>query len=287
MSDESGANITFFAKQPTTCPVCSREFRRENMRTGRGRMIAGELTDELRRLYEPTEKYGEVYPLIYPITVCPECYYAAYPEDFTEISRDTASALNDQRNNRINTVSALFKDLDFENPRGLAEGIASYALAISSMEYFPHELSPTIKRGLSALRAAWLCGDLHRKIPGEYYDYVQKIFYHKAWFFYRLALQRDEEGKEGIADVKQLGPDLDQNYGYDGVLLIAATMDYKYGPKDEAEKRKKSLEQAKSTVGRLFGLGKASKDKPQTILERARDLHRMINEELKRVDGAS
>jgi uncharacterized protein (DUF2225 family) len=250
-------------------------------------MVAGELTDELRRLYEPTEKYGEVYPIIYPVTVCPDCYYAAYQGDFSEIASETAEKLDDQRNNRINTAGALFKQLDFESPRGLEEGIASYLLAISSMEYFPPVMSPTIKRGLSALRAAWLCGDLHRKQPGEHYDYVQSIFYHKAWYFYRLALQRDEEGKEGIADVKQLGPDVDQNYGYDGVLLIAATLEYKHGPQDDPEKRKKLLEQAKSTVGRLFGLGKASKNKPQTILERARELHRMINEELKQTGAES
>jgi hypothetical protein len=287
MSEESGAAITFFAKHPTTCPVCGREFKRENVRTGRGRMIAGELTDELRRLYEPTEKYGEVYPLIYPLTVCPECYYAAFQNDFTAISDDVARQLEGQSDNRINTVQALFKELDFERPRGLEEGIASYYLAISSMESFPPEMSPTIKRGLSALRAAWLCGDLHRKKPGEHYDYVQEIFYHKAWYFYRLALQRDEAGKEGIADVKQLGPDVDQNYGYDGVLLVAATLEYKYGPREDAEKRRKSLEKAKATVGRLFGLGKASKNKPQTILERARELHRTINEELKGIGGES
>jgi hypothetical protein len=217
------------------------------------------------------------------VTVCPDCYYAAYQNDFNEVPNDAVRRIDDQRRNRINTVEALFKQLDFESPRGIEEGIASYFLAISSMEFFPPEMSPTIKQGLSALRAAWLSGDLHRKRPGEHFDYVRDIFYHKAWYYYRLALQRDESGKEGIADVKQLGPDVDQNYGYDGVLLVAATLEYKYGQRDDRERRRKSLEQAKSTVGRIFGLGKASKNKPQTILERARELHRTINRELKEI----
>ena len=64
MSAKAGDSITFFSKNSITCPVCNNEFRREDMRTGRGRLIAGSLTKELRRLYEPTEKYGEVNNLV-------------------------------------------------------------------------------------------------------------------------------------------------------------------------------------------------------------------------------
>ena len=39
------------------------------MMTGSGRLNAGELTEELRRLYIPSKKYGEVNPLIYYIVV--------------------------------------------------------------------------------------------------------------------------------------------------------------------------------------------------------------------------
>ncbi|SRR6056297_1910401 len=281
MVAKAGDSITFFSKKSLTCPVCNNEFYREDMRTGRGRMVAGSLTDELRRLYEPTEKYGEVYPIVYSITVCPACLYAAFPQDFNAIPVTTAKALENSRGSRESSLTKVFPDLDFTQPRELPSGIASYHYAIMSMEQFPPEMSPTVKRGIAALRAAWLCNDLHRKQPGEHYDYLAEIYYHKAWFFYSEALRYEEDGKEGITDAGFLGPDLDQNYGYDGVLYISALLEFLHGAQSDEEKRKMSLERAKTTVGRLFGLGKASKDKPSTLLERARDLHAKINSELK------
>jgi len=281
MSAKTGDSITFFSKNSITCPVCNNEFRREDLRTGRGRLIAGSLTEELRRLYEPSEKYGEINPLVYPITVCPACLYAAFPQDFNEIPKSTAQALENSRETRRTVLNNVFPDLDFTQARDLKSGVATYHYAMMSMEQFPPEMSPTIKKGICALRSAWLCNDLHRKEPGEHYDYLAQIYYHKAWFFYSEALRYEEEGKEGITDAGFLGPDLDQNYGYDGVLYVSALLEFEYGARDDDEARKKSLERAKTTVGRLFGLGKATKDKPTTLLERAKDLHSSINSELK------
>ena len=85
MEEESGNRISFFAKNKTVCPSCNAEFYREDVRTGRGRLIAGDLANDLRRLYEPSKKYGEVQPLIYTITVCPVCFYAAFPSDFESL----------------------------------------------------------------------------------------------------------------------------------------------------------------------------------------------------------
>ncbi len=48
MSDENFPSMTFFSKEEIKCPVCGAAFYREEMRTGRGRLIAGELTEELR-----------------------------------------------------------------------------------------------------------------------------------------------------------------------------------------------------------------------------------------------
>ena len=56
--------ISYRAKNETACPVCDNTFRREELLTGGGRMNAGDLTDELHRIYLPTQRYGEVYPLI-------------------------------------------------------------------------------------------------------------------------------------------------------------------------------------------------------------------------------
>ena len=281
MQLKAGDSITFFSKEQISCPVCGNDFYREELRTGRGRLIAGSLTDELRRLYEPTEKFGEVYPLVYTVTVCPKCCYAAFPQDFSEISGGVVGQLKKDTDRRLESLREVFPDLSMAEPRTLISGIAAYHYAIFSMQHFPREYTPTVKGGISALRAAWLCNDLHRKYPGEHFNYLANIYYHKAWFFYTEALKKEEDGSESIAEVKQLGPDTDQNYGYDGVLYIAAWLEFHHGPKEDEQQRAASLERAKTMVGRLFGMGKASKEKPSTLLERARELHSEINSELK------
>ena len=98
-------------------------------------------------------------------------------------------------------IEKIFPQLDFTDNRRLQEGVASYFLAIACYEHFPSHMTPTIKRGISSLRAAWICNDLHRKFPNENYDYLSKIFYHKAQFFYGLAVEFEQEGKESLADV--------------------------------------------------------------------------------------
>ena len=77
-----GQKLTFFEKKQTVCPVCNAKFFREDLLSGGGRLIAGNLTKELRRQYDASKKYGEVRPLLYPITVCPVCYFATFPQDF-------------------------------------------------------------------------------------------------------------------------------------------------------------------------------------------------------------
>ena len=39
-------SITFYAKQNAVCPACGKEFPREELLSGGGRLIAGDLTDE-------------------------------------------------------------------------------------------------------------------------------------------------------------------------------------------------------------------------------------------------
>ncbi len=131
------AKISFYSKNKTVCPVCNTEFYRENLLSGGGRMNAGDLTKELHRLYEPTQKYGKIYPLIYPVTVCPNCYTAAFERDFTEISDKTAVKLERIKEDRISSILKLFPDLNFKPQRGLKEGIASYILAMISYDSFP------------------------------------------------------------------------------------------------------------------------------------------------------
>ncbi len=282
MEKKAANTVSFFSKEPLVCPSCESKFYREELRTGRGRLNAGDLTEELRRLYVPSQKYGEVYPLIYPVSVCPQCYYAAYHSDFNEIPADKISGIAGSAEKRKNAVEPILGSLDFVNPRGLKEGIASYILAMFCYDFFPDEAVPVFKQGLSSLRAAWLSNSLHEKFPGENYDYLAKIFYRKAAFLYNLAIEYDEKGKQLLSEVANLGPDLDKNYGYNGVLYVSALLEYYYGPDDDPEKRLKALERARTTVARIFGMGKSSREKPGSLLEKAKDLHSAIGEEIKR-----
>jgi uncharacterized protein (DUF2225 family) len=274
------SSLTFFSKTPIVCPVCESKFYREEMRTGRGRLIAGELTDELRRHYEPSQKYGEVYPLIYSITVCPVCYYAAFPQDFPQVPTDAARRIQQATDERTDAMAEIVGRPDFTEPRDLWHGLASYFYAAACYDYLPKEFSPTFKQGLCSLRSAWICNDLHRKHPDENYDYLGQIFYRKARFFYSLAVERETSGEESIPNDFHLGPDQDKNYGYDGVLYLSGLLDFRYGSRKDREKRKKSLNRAKRTVAKIFGMGRASKNKPQAILDNARDVYEQIAEEL-------
>ena len=282
MDKNSVNTISFFSKDAIVCPVCEATFHREDIRTGRGRLIAGDLTDELRRFYEPSQKYGEVNPLLYPITVCPECYFAAFQADFKEIPLEIIPLVSNNKKKRLDSIGKIFKNIQFKESRKLMEGAASYYLAMMSYDHFPHEFSPVIKQGLASYRAAWLFSDLHGKYPDENYDYLVKLFYRKAGFFYNLSVEYDGDGTESLTEVVSLGPDLDKNYGYDGVLYISALLEYYYGPDEDNEKRIKSLESARTTVARIFGMGKASRNKPEALLLKAKDLHSSIGDEIKR-----
>ena len=285
MSDINTRKITFFSKKPTDCPVCKTIFFKEDLLSGGGRLIAGELTDELRRMYEPSKKFGELYPLVYPVMVCPSCYYAAYPQDFPKAKDETVQKLKEDTDKRVESVSMILKDINFAEFRDLKEGIASYYLAMMSYDFFEPPCFPTFKRALSALRAAWLLKELHSKYFGENYDYLSGLFYRKARFYYIMAIERTQNGEELLDEKLIYGPDQDKNYGYDGFLYIAGLLEHKYGPRKDADKRVKALENAKRIVSRLFGTGKASKSKPSAILDKARDLYEQINRELKKLKG--
>jgi hypothetical protein len=274
------SDLTFFSKKHVICPVCDTSFFKEEMRTGRGRLIAGSVTQELRRTYEPSQKYGEVFPLIYTIMVCPNCYYGAFPADFSNVPEDVAVRLQQDMTDRFESIRPVFDRLEFSEPRTLREGIASYYFAVRCYDFFPKDFSPTLKQGIASLRAAWLASDLNRLEPGENFDTLSNLFYRKARFFYAYAIEQEQSGAESIPNDFHLGPDIDKNYGYDGVLYLSGLLEWKYGPRGDKERRRVALQRAKRTVARIFGMGKASKNKPAVILDNARDVYEEIAKEL-------
>ena len=284
---EQTKKITFFSKEPLACPVCETLFHKEELLSGSGRLVAGEVTDELRRLYEPSKKYGAIFPLIYTIVVCPTCLFAVFPKDMKEqeAERETIQTLKDTQDKRLSSIGLLFPDIDFTQPRTLETGAASYFLAVMCYEHIQKQYSPTIKCGLSTLRAAWLFDELHRKKSDENYDYLNKLFYRKSRFYYRMSIEREQTGKETMGAMANLGPDLDKNYGYDGVLYIAAYLEFKYGPSGNQAVRIQNLDRAKKTIAKVHGMGRASKNRPSLILDMAKELYGTISDEHKSLQG--
>jgi uncharacterized protein (DUF2225 family) len=274
--NEKAPSITFYSKDQTECPICNAKFKREELLSGGGRMIAGVLTDELRRLYEPSAKFGEIFPLVYTLTVCPKCHYAAFPQDFCVLDKESLNRIYEHMQDRYESVKKLFSSLNYASARTLNEGAASYYLAILCYEDVDTKYSPKIKQGVCALRGAWLFSELGKKYPEENYMYISDLLYRKAMFFYRRAVELETSGKEMIANLKSFGPDLDKNYGYDGVLYLAALLEVKYGSHVDPEKRTERLIYHRRALARMFGLGRSTKNKPGPLLEHARHLYDLI-----------
>lgn len=275
--------VSYFQKQATFCPICDEEFTKEDLLTGDGRLIAGNLSDFLRREYEPSQKYGMIYPLCYPVIVCPNCFFSAFVSDFDNVDEADIPKLRDQVKSRKKAVALLFDELDFSNPRTLNEGAASYLLATLSYEYRGIEVCPTFKRGLASLRGAWSFEDINKNNPNQNWDVVAKIFFQKARFFYRLALEREDSGEESLTSVQNFGPDVDQNYQFEGVIYLAAFLEFRFGDKEDSRKRFLQLEKSKLLLSKVFGFGKSSRDKPTPILEHARDTFAHISNEIEKL----
>jgi len=287
MGEDKTPKITFRSKKPLVCPVCGNEFYREEMFTGGGRLIAGKLTLELRRLYEPSKKYGVVNPLLYPVTVCPQCLFASFKEDFTKINAKYIETAKSNTQRRHNNISKIFgKPLDFSLNRTLEHGAASYLLAVEGYSYFDKWASPTIKKAISSLRAAWLFGDLEIANPMQtQFGDVQNFFYKKALFFYNEAIERGQKGLESYDGVRNFGPDTDKNFGYEGLLYLIGYLTNKLSfYEKDIQKRKESLEIGKRVISKMFGSGKASKDKPSDILMMTRDLYDEMSESIKELE---
>ena len=279
-NEEREVKISFMSKEDYTCPACGAVFNREELLSGSGRLIAGALTDELHRLYEPSARYGDVYPLAYQATVCPECWFSSMDKDFTDLPKAAQAQAEEDRKNRIAETKLILPETDFTKPRDLVTGTASLYLLIRCYEYFPKEFSPTIKKVIASLRTGWMMEELDKKYPGQHYDWLATLFKKKAHFFYDEAIRREQGGKETLSALRLFGPDTDKNYGYEGALYLSALLKYKYGFLNNPELRGPALDEGKRTIARIFGVGKSSKSKPGALLEHARELYDNITKEL-------
>jgi len=277
MAEEKELRVTYYLKNDIECPVCEAVFKKEELLSGGGRLIAGSLTDELRRLYEPNEKYGKISPLNYTITVCPNCLYATFPGDFKKISSTHLEIARLQAQKRMQMVMQTFGSVDFQENRADRMGAASYVLALNSYCFFGKNSSPTIKKAICALRAAWLLGDLAEGSEMEHekqrFYHVQGILYKKALLFYNHMMDIMSSGEE-VLDGVQLGPDTDKDWGYQGFLYIFGMLNFRLGYLiEDIEARAMRYIETKRVVSKLFGSGKKSRSKPSQILDMSRDLY--------------
>jgi len=278
--EDKELKLTYLSKKEYTCPACGAIFRKEELFSGGGRLIAGKLTEELHRLYDPSKKYGVIFPLVYESIVCPECWFSSMEADFMSLPKENARKVKDDADKRMKETQLVFPNVEFHENRTLMDGAASLYLTLRCYDYYNKPTSPTIKQGLAAIRCAWLVDELDKKFPGQHYDWLGTLFRKKAQYLYNEALSREQSGRETLSGMKAFGPDTDKNYAYEGMLYMCAYLRYKFGPAHNDEERKTSLEDARRTIAKLFGMGKASKDKPGAFLELARKLYDTINKDL-------
>lgn len=283
MSSSKTKPISYRVKDKIRCPVCSYEFQKEQLHSGGGRLIAGKLTAELRRTYEISKRYGRIYPQAYSIITCPQCLYSSFPPDFNQLAQDEAEQIKQRTVQRRTSIEKIVGPLDFSEDRHLVLGAASYLLAIDCYQQRNYNIAPTPKKALCSLRGAWLFQDLNEEFPGMGFKEVSDFLYLKAVRYYNPTLDIMSTGKEPHEQfINLLGPDTDNNWGFDGVVYLNGYLTRKFLDKLSADPQEQLnlLEKSKRHLGKLYGMGKASKNKPSVIIDLAKELYEEISDQI-------
>ncbi len=282
--------ISYFSKEKTKCPACDSSFAKENFFTGRGRLNAKEVDNDLRRIYEPSKKFGAIYPLIYNIMVCPQCWFAALAEDF--LNKKPVFDFEKVKHNleaRKKEVNKIVTNLSFTKKRDLYSGLASYFLAISCYHDYLIESQRAIKQALFSLRAGWVIDDILKTPEIQDTDKFSRL---KEYFRF-FSLQKIENyftkvhfaKKKKFIEISYHGPDLDHDYGYDGLVYIYAYLGYEFIElESNLDDKLKKLEEIKVMLGKIFGFGKASKSKPSPLLDKSKVFYEMLKEKTKSLE---
>ena len=232
-------NISFFRKDELICPSCEKDIPQEDIRTGSGRLDAGELRNDLHRLYISTKEHGSVYPIIYGIYTCNNCYYSLLKYDMGKLSQKSIENISTQDAvaERKESLKHLFKDIpDFSTNKTLVSAVAAYLLTVQTYNQCNVSDVPTIRMAICALRAAWLCGHIKDFCDDEFVDSLTSILYKKSLFLYNKAMDLALSGDEDLLSTT-LGPDIDKDYRYDGVVYIQAWLLFHYGISPNRDKR--------------------------------------------------
>lgn len=278
--------LTYFGK-PASCPCCNTNFEREFLRQGGGRLIAGDLQTDLRRTYKPSPKFGKVTPLIYNIVVCPQCLYSALPEDFLMIkdNPDLKKTLAGKAKERLNWVKAVFGWQDYTVDRTIRSGAASFIMAAQVYSDFPKDFAPNFKKAICTIRASWLIEDLHQEEPAAGWDILWASLRYTAWQLYDTAIFPAGGKTETIEKISSLGPDIDMNYGWDGALYMLAYLGWEQSDTLPDAERLEALRKYRTTLSKVFGFGKVSKNKPSPLVNTAKDLHQFFSTSIQELEA--
>lgn len=281
---------SYFEKKETVCPCCGFGFFREKYFSGSSRFIAKDLAPDLRRQYQPTKKYGYVYPLIYFIVVCPECFYADFPETFNIVNQEEKKIILKNQFLYLEKIKEILniENIDFNEPRDLKMGIVSYFLTISYVNNRFHEKNQQgksdilIKKAMSAIRSAWCLDDLMiaDKENEDYWGSLKNYFYFLAYKVYDNIMEDMNQFNKSPSDkVQWFGPDLDFDFGVDGILYLSGYLGYThYEYIEDKDLLKKKIIAYSKCFSHIFGKGKASMGKTRPLLLHAEEMYKKISE---------
>lgn len=274
------AKLTYFKKELKECPICNAKFQEEIMFTGGMRQVSVTLTNELRTIYKLFNG-KPVAPFIYEVMTCPKCLYSALNMDFDEIYPKIGgiSASDKRMETVIEKKRLVLKDLNirkdmikdipdvlFTAEKNINTGLAAYILAEKCYDYFNEKQLPIVKKAMCSIRAAWLASDLNM-------EELSKDYYKKARNYYG----EFTSGTDNTTGIK-IGPDWGNNFGFDGARFLKALLDIKFLNEIENLKEKfEVLSSVRTTLSRLRGYGKASKDKVGPLLRLTEEMFELIS----------
>lgn len=140
----------FIFEKSFTCPVCDKEFKAKQVRTGKVKLIGSD--SDLR------PKYQYVDSLKYDAIVCPACGYAALNRFFNFMSSAQARLI---RENISNTFRGLKEGADILT---YEEAITRHKLALINAVVKRAKAS---EKAYTCLKLAWLCRGYAENLPAE------------------------------------------------------------------------------------------------------------------------
>lgn len=154
-----------------TCPVCRKKFTAEYVEK-----------DAMAVIFQDSDfmkSYKGVNPELYAIYVCPQCFYAAFREDFLNIPWVIIDELSKRKEEREDIV----KNVDFNKKRNLYLALLSYEVAVACYKF---RRNSSEKIADIMMKAAWLARDMNSW-------QLERDFLKKALMYYMKAFDHERD----------------------------------------------------------------------------------------------